>query len=95
MDCQYSNSLLELLADFDNTLSPPSEDEIKDDQWLGVTLKSQGPGGKVLVRARMSMREDIFGGAEIRGRHLETRWFCNKAPSSLIQKCLILKLDSV
>ncbi|KYB25676.1 integrin alpha-PS1 isoform X2 [Tribolium castaneum] len=32
-------------------LSPPSNDEIKDNQWLGVTVKSQKPGGKVVVCA--------------------------------------------
>ncbi|XP_068244696.1 integrin alpha-3-like isoform X2 [Palaemon carinicauda] len=36
-------------------LAEPAEDEIKDDQWLGVTLKSQGPGGKVLVCAHRYM----------------------------------------
>jgi len=30
-------------------LIPPSNDEIKDNQWLGVTVRSQGAGGKVLV----------------------------------------------
>jgi len=30
-------------------LIPPSNDEIKDNQWLGVTVHSQGAGGKVLV----------------------------------------------
>lgn len=30
-------------------LYPPLEDEIKDGQWMGVTVKSQKPGGKVLV----------------------------------------------
>jgi len=30
-------------------LIPPSNDEIKDNQWLGVTVHSQGTGGKVLV----------------------------------------------
>nr|CAD7444606.1 unnamed protein product [Timema bartmani] len=29
-------------------LMPPLIDEIKDGQWLGVTVRSQGPGGKVL-----------------------------------------------
>lgn len=28
-------------------LMEPSEDEIKEDQWLGVTVRSQGLGGKV------------------------------------------------
>ncbi|XP_065200143.1 integrin alpha-PS1 isoform X2 [Planococcus citri] len=32
-------------------LSPPNSDEVKDGQWLGVTVKSQGPGEKVLVCA--------------------------------------------
>lgn len=31
-------------------LDPPKPDEIKDNQWLGVTVKSQGVGGKVMVR---------------------------------------------
>jgi len=30
---------------------PPLADEIKDGQWLGVTVRSQGPGAKVLVSA--------------------------------------------
>lgn len=30
-------------------LFPPIQDEIKDGQWMGVTVKSQKPGGKVLV----------------------------------------------
>lgn len=42
--------LVATLTVIDNTLAPPAEEEIKDDQWLGVTLKSQGAGGKVLVR---------------------------------------------
>lgn len=28
---------------------PPREVEFKDDQWLGVTVKSGGPGGVVVV----------------------------------------------
>ncbi|XP_044253788.1 integrin alpha-PS1 isoform X2 [Tribolium madens] len=32
-------------------LLPPSHDEIKENQWLGVTVKSQKPGGKVVVCA--------------------------------------------
>ncbi|XP_042235673.1 integrin alpha-PS1-like isoform X1 [Homarus americanus] len=44
--------------DYENdVLSEPTEDEIKDDQWLGVTLKSQGPGGKVLVCAHRYMHK--------------------------------------
>ena len=30
-------------------LKPPLADEIKDGQWLGVTVRSQGPGAKVMV----------------------------------------------
>lgn len=30
-------------------LVPPGYDEIKDNQWLGVTVRSQGVGGKVMV----------------------------------------------
>ncbi|XP_033229880.1 integrin alpha-PS1 isoform X2 [Belonocnema kinseyi] len=32
-------------------LTPPGDDEVKDNQWLGVTVRSQGPRGKVLVCA--------------------------------------------
>ncbi|XP_047487333.1 integrin alpha-PS1-like isoform X2 [Penaeus chinensis] len=41
----------------DANLSMPAENEIKDDQWLGVTLKSQGAGGKVLVCAHRYMHK--------------------------------------
>ncbi|KAJ3645381.1 hypothetical protein Zmor_023047 [Zophobas morio] len=34
-----------------NDLDPPGHDEIKENQWLGVTVKSQKPGGKVVVCA--------------------------------------------
>lgn len=30
-------------------LVPPGNDEINDNQWLGVTVRSQGVGGKVMV----------------------------------------------
>lgn len=30
-------------------LSPPLPDELKDGQWLGVNVRSQGEGGKVVV----------------------------------------------
>jgi integrin alpha 7 len=32
-------------------LMGPGHDEIKNDQWLGVSVKSQRPGGKVVVCA--------------------------------------------
>ncbi|XP_034186491.1 multiple edematous wings isoform X2 [Osmia lignaria lignaria] len=34
-----------------DNLVPPGNDEIKDNQWLGVTVRSQGIGGKVMVCA--------------------------------------------
>lgn len=37
--------------DIDNAEDPPEDDELKDDQWLGVTVRSQGPGGYVLACA--------------------------------------------
>lgn len=30
-------------------LIEPGTDEVKDNQWLGVTVRSQGAGGKVMV----------------------------------------------
>ncbi|XP_075237654.1 multiple edematous wings [Lycorma delicatula] len=39
------------------TLMPPLNDEIKDGQWLGVTVKSQGPGKKVLVCAHRYIKQ--------------------------------------
>lgn len=34
-----------------NNLKPPLNDERKEGQWLGVSVKSQGPGGIVIVCA--------------------------------------------
>ncbi len=34
-----------------NDLQPPVNAEIKDGQWLGVEVQSQGEGGKVIVCA--------------------------------------------
>ncbi|KAF2351324.1 Integrin alpha-2 [Trinorchestia longiramus] len=42
--------------DANRNLVPPNPDEIKDDQWLGVTVKSQGAGGDVLVCAHRYMQ---------------------------------------
>ncbi|XP_037816674.1 integrin alpha-PS1 isoform X1 [Lucilia sericata] len=45
-------------------LAEPSYDEIKEDQWLGVTVRSQGLGGKVLVCAHRyitKVRENRYG----------------------------------
>ena len=40
-----------ILDEDSNSLSEPLLDEIKDNQWLGATVRSQGVGGKVLVCA--------------------------------------------
>ncbi|XP_060662145.1 integrin alpha-PS1 isoform X1 [Drosophila nasuta] len=37
--------------ELDDELIEPSDDEIKEGQWMGVTVRSQGLGGKVLVCA--------------------------------------------
>lgn len=34
-------------------LVPPGNDEIKDNQWLGVVIRSQGVGGKVMVSKKV------------------------------------------
>lgn len=38
-------------AEESDKLYPPRSDEIKDDQWMGVTVRSQGPRGMVIVCA--------------------------------------------
>ncbi|CAB0016873.1 unnamed protein product [Nesidiocoris tenuis] len=44
--------------DIDNdNLIPPQKDELKDGQWLGVTVRTQGQGGKVLVCAHRYIRQ--------------------------------------
>ena len=40
-------------------LNPPVSSEIKDGQWLGVEVKSQGEGGKVIVCAHRYTIRDI------------------------------------
>lgn len=40
----------------EDKLMPPLDDEIKDGQWLGVTVRSQGPGRKVMVCAHRYIR---------------------------------------
>nr|CAH7714321.1 unnamed protein product [Callosobruchus chinensis] len=37
--------------DEENALDPPGNDEIKTGQWLGVSVKSQKPGGVAMVCA--------------------------------------------
>ncbi|XP_054716032.1 integrin alpha-PS1-like [Uloborus diversus] len=43
--------------DIENESDPPDDDVIKDDQWLGVTVKSQGPGGYVLACAHRYIKK--------------------------------------
>lgn len=43
----YIYQLLAYDSDDVEELFEPSDDEIKEDQWLGVTVRSQGLGGKV------------------------------------------------
>lgn len=43
--------------DIEYSDEPPESDEIKDDQWLGVTVKSQGPGGYVLACAHRYIKK--------------------------------------
>ena len=43
-----------------NQLVAPLPDEIKDGQWLGVTVRSQGPGRKVLVSWLFFFREQFL-----------------------------------
>ncbi|XP_067003096.1 integrin alpha-PS1 isoform X2 [Anabrus simplex] len=40
-------------------LQPPLHDEIKDGQWLGVTVRSQGAGGKVMVCAHRHIKKGL------------------------------------
>ncbi|KAK0076160.1 hypothetical protein PV325_005802 [Microctonus aethiopoides] len=52
----YTNDCTQVITDGrlsidSDELIPPGIDEIKDGQWLGVTVRSQGAGGKVMVCA--------------------------------------------
>lgn len=40
------------------TLHPPGNNERKDGQWMGVSVKSQGPGGKIVVCAHRYMKTE-------------------------------------
>ncbi|XP_059094879.1 integrin alpha-PS1-like isoform X2 [Tigriopus californicus] len=42
-----------------NTLNPPISSELKDGQWLGVEVQSQGEGGKVIVCAHRYAVRDV------------------------------------
>lgn len=45
--CFIKICLLCILAEDSDELKPPLQDEIKDGQWMGVTVRSQGVGGMV------------------------------------------------
>ncbi|XP_039497231.1 integrin alpha-PS1 isoform X1 [Drosophila santomea] len=69
-DGRRSNGAYEINKPFDSEiLSPPGNDEIKEDQWMGVTVRSNplqanGSGGKVIVCAHRYMyivRENRYG----------------------------------
>ncbi|XP_016979927.1 integrin alpha-PS1 isoform X1 [Drosophila rhopaloa] len=69
-DGRRSNGAYEINKTFDSEiLSPPGNDEIKEDQWMGVTVRSNplqanGSGGKVIVCAHRYMyivRENRYG----------------------------------
>ncbi|XP_012263310.2 integrin alpha-PS1 isoform X2 [Athalia rosae] len=52
----YNNDCIQVVTDGRHVIESeelvkPSNDEIKDNQWLGVTVRSQGVGGKVMVCA--------------------------------------------
>ncbi|XP_046678845.1 integrin alpha-PS1 isoform X2 [Homalodisca vitripennis] len=55
-DCEQVITDGKRTIDSDN-LMPPLDDEIKDNQWLGVTVRSQGAGGKVIVCAHRYIRK--------------------------------------
>jgi len=49
-NCKYLIYEIVLITAVDSeNLMPPGADEIKDGQWLGVTVRSMGPGKKVMV----------------------------------------------
>jgi hypothetical protein len=49
-NCKFLICEIILIAAVDSkNLMPPGDDEIKDGQWLGVTVRSMGPGKKVMV----------------------------------------------
>ncbi|KAM4556800.1 integrin alpha-6-like [Fundulus diaphanus] len=62
---------------FDNDEDPKNEN--KEDQWMGVTVSSQGPGGKVLTCAHRYKRQKNVNSS------LETR--------DIIGRCYVLSQD--
>lgn len=52
-------------------LIPPGNDEIKDNQWLGVTVRSQGVGGKVMVSQQTQDHNNIASQRDGRCMHIK------------------------
>jgi hypothetical protein len=48
-------------ADDDNEILPPQLTEIKEGQWLGVTVSSQRPSGVVSIIEKNSYQTKLFG----------------------------------
>lgn len=57
-DCEQVITDGRRTIDSDN-LTRPHEDELKDGQWLGVTVRSQGAGGIVMVCAHRYARSNV------------------------------------
>lgn len=54
----------------DDSLAPPGMDELKTNQWLGVTVKSGGKENKIFVCAHRYMKVHDRGKAKENGLHL-------------------------
>ncbi|XP_047457981.1 integrin alpha-6 isoform X2 [Mugil cephalus] len=52
--------------EFDN--GENQKDEIKENQWMGVTVQSQGPGGKIVTCAHLYQRLSAQDSTDITGR---------------------------
>uniref|UniRef100_A0A3B3BDF1 Integrin, alpha 6a n=1 Tax=Oryzias melastigma TaxID=30732 RepID=A0A3B3BDF1_ORYME len=57
--CEISQSNTCERVDFDN--GEDLENESKEDQWMGVTVRSQGPGGKIVTCAHRYERRGSVG----------------------------------
>ncbi|XP_066588057.1 integrin alpha-PS1 isoform X2 [Prorops nasuta] len=60
----YTNDCIQVITDGrisvdSDDLIPPGNDEIKDNQWLGVTVRSRGVGGKVMVCAHRHIVKSV------------------------------------
>lgn len=69
----------------DVELHEPTMLENKTNQWLGVTVRSQGPGGKVMVRfAHIRMSFHLEQNFKSCNMYLCSLLFCWYASSSLV-----------